>query len=143
MWWTYVSQAVMSIESTDKRLADFPFPSITICSQNKISKKKMSRILANPRYSQHFTKEQIMTLTLTMINALESINYADELKTISKIASASNISFKEILNVTSEVIICHLMWSFFCNRKKERKKLKKYSFDSRKAVATQPFLCIH
>ena len=84
-----------------------------------------------------------MTLTLTMINALESINYADELKTISKIASASNISFKEILNVTSEVIICHLMWSFFCNRKKERKKLKKYSFDSRKAVATQPFLCIH
>jgi hypothetical protein len=94
----------MSIESTDKRLADFPFPSITVCSQNKISKKKMSRILANPRYSQHFTKEQMMTLAIVMINALESINYtADELKTISKIANASNISFKELLNVTSEV----------------------------------------
>lgn len=93
----------MSIESTDKKLADFPFPSITVCSQNKISKIKMNRIVNNPKYAQ-FSENQMLVLALVMINAEESVNYADELKTINTIANSSGISFTELLKMTQQVI---------------------------------------
>lgn len=47
----------MRIESTDKKLSEFPFPSVTICNQNKLSKTKMNQLLNSSSKLQAVTGE--------------------------------------------------------------------------------------
>lgn len=55
-----ITKAVMSIESADEPLGNFLFPSVTICNQNKISKKKVMALMDNPRYNQAFDLNQMV-----------------------------------------------------------------------------------
>ena len=93
----------MSIESTDIKLALFPFPSITICNQNKLSKSKFDQIMNNSRYSELVTREQMKLAMLTLLKMEEAHKQADNLSEISKIFKNNGITTKELINITMQV----------------------------------------
>ena len=92
----------MSIESTDKKLSEFPFPSVTICSQNKISKAKLKQILTNPRYKQ-FDEKKMMTMMRVMIKVDAAFGRDDALMEINQLLIKGGISVAEVINITIKV----------------------------------------
>ena len=93
----------MSIESTDKKLSKFPFPSVTICNQNKLSKAKMDQFLSNSSKFQVLTAEQRTLMFLVMVRAEEAARYADELNAIHDYLREADITINEVINITTQV----------------------------------------
>lgn len=94
----------MSIESTDKKLSEFPFPSVTICNQNKLSKTKMNQLLSNSSKFQALTTEQITLMFLVMIRAEEAARHANELNVIHDYLRDADITIEEVINITTQVL---------------------------------------
>lgn len=96
-------KAVMTIESADHNLELYPFPSITICNQNKISKSKLDDLLLrNPRYGQ-FTVEQITFIVSVMLQVHEARNRTSELLKASKMLVSSGITTQDIIDIIHQV----------------------------------------
>lgn len=95
----------MSIVTANKRLGEYPFPSITICNQNKISKAKLSRLMDhNPRYKQLFSVRQLL-LMMSVFMQMHSANHQTEreLLEIERIMNDNAISVQEAINMTLQV----------------------------------------
>lgn len=96
----------MSIVTANKRLVEYPFPSITLCNQNKISKTKLYQFLnEESKYVRLFSIHQL----LLMMSVLMQIHTADhqthdELKEIDRIMNENGISVTEAINMTLQVI---------------------------------------
>lgn len=95
-------QAVMGIESLDGKLSDFPFPSVTVCSQNKISKRKLEQMMKNPRYKA-FNAKQLMLMMRVMIKVDAAFNRNDDLIAITHIAIKNGFTISELINMTIQV----------------------------------------
>ena len=96
----------MSIVTANKRLVEYPFPSITICNQNKISKTKLLRLLnENSRYAQLFSVHQLL-LMMSVLMQLHTANHQtqSELHEIDRIMNENGISVTEAVNMTLQVI---------------------------------------
>ena len=104
----------MRIESTDKKLSEFPFPSVTICNQNKLSKTKMNQLLNSSSKLQALTGEQITLLFLVMIRAEEAARHADELNAIHDYLREADISIDEVINITTQVF--EILMDYLCKR---------------------------
>lgn len=109
----------MSIETTDKKLSEFPFPSITICNQNKLSKTKMDRLLNSSSKFELLTAEQIALLFLVVIRAEEAARHADQLNSIHDYLRDTDTTIEEVINITTQVRTCYHMCSFVLYFKSE------------------------
>jgi len=96
-------QAVMSIENTDKKLATFPFPSVTICNKNKISKLKFDNLMKNSRYSV-ITPDQMKFVMLALLKIDETLhNRKHEIDSINNTLKNNGIYMAELVSITMQV----------------------------------------
>ncbi len=93
----------MSIENTDKKLATFPFPSITICNENKISKMKFDNLMKNSRYSV-ITPDQMKFVMLALLKIEETLNNRkQEIDLINDTLKNNGIYMAELVSITMQV----------------------------------------
>ena len=92
----------MTIDSADQNLELYPFPSVTICSQNKISKSKLEKLLHNPRYGE-FTFEQMAFIMSVMSQVHEAQNRAQDLIRINQMLDNNGIATQEIIDIINQV----------------------------------------
>ena len=100
-----MTKAVMTIESADRNLEFYPFPTVTICNQNKVSRSKLSNLLLhNPRYGQ-FTFEQMTFIVSVMLQVNEARNRTRELVYVSKLIASSGITLQDITDIINQVFV--------------------------------------
>lgn len=93
----------MTIESADQNIELYPFPSVTICNQNKISKSKLGDLLLrNPRYGQ-FSIEQMTLIVSVMLQVNEARNRTRKLINVSKMLVNGGITTQEIMDIINKV----------------------------------------
>jgi hypothetical protein len=102
MYYFFNEKAVMTIESADRNLESFPFPSITICNQNKISKSKLADLLRKPIYTK-FNTEQIKILVAVMLQVSKARNRSPEITDISQILESCQMKTNEVLDIINQV----------------------------------------
>ena len=93
-------QTVFSLVSVDQPLKDYPFPSVTICGQNKISEEKISLLLRNnPKYNQMFSAQQVALLAnqILQARAMDGDYLMDH---INNIPDTNGIAMAEVINIT-------------------------------------------
>ena len=92
----------MNYETADAPVGDYPFPTVTICSQNKISKTKLKHVLRNARYKQ-ITEAQMVLMTGVMMHIPTTRNRTIELVQIRHLLNEIGISLEELINITMQV----------------------------------------
>lgn len=93
----------MSIENTGKELSTFPFPSVTICNENKISKAKFDRLMKDSRYSV-ITPDQMKCVMLALMKIDETLSHRKEkIYSIKTILENSGIYMTELVSITMQV----------------------------------------
>lgn len=94
----------MAIETTAQRLSAYPFPSITICNQNKVSKAKLQRILRQqPKYQTFSSEQMALAMSALLLKADRDPEVTRLLNTFSTMLNQSGISLTDLLNATIEV----------------------------------------
>lgn len=93
----------MSIENIGKELSTFPFPSVTICNENKISKVKFDNLMKNSRYSV-ITPDQMKFVVLALMKIDETLSHRrEEIDSIKSILENSGIHMTELVSMTMQV----------------------------------------
>ena len=97
----------MTIESADHKLELYPFPSVTICSQNKISKSKLEKLLRNPKYGD-FTFEQMTFIISVMSQVYEARNRSQDIINTNKMLDNNGITTQEMTDIINQVSLQYI-----------------------------------
>ena len=104
MWQKYnATKLLTSIKSTNEPLNSFSFPSVTVCSQNRFSKTKLSRLRTQYTQLHQLTDYEIELILRIVIKPDSSSYYIDELKAIQKILDVNGVTIAQLINFTEQV----------------------------------------
>ena len=90
----------MNYETTDQHVGEYPFPTVTICSQNKISKTKLNNLL--PNYS-FLSDQQMILITSVMMHIPTVRNRSQELLELHQLLIDNGIVVGQLINITMKV----------------------------------------
>ena len=95
---------MLSVETTDLPLEMVEFPAVTICNQNKVSRRKLSRILKEPKY-RDFSADQMIFMMRTMIKVDSAFNRTQEVNSLQQLFTRRGISADDLVNTSLQVMI--------------------------------------
>ncbi|KAI9565143.1 putative amiloride-sensitive sodium channel [Daphnia sinensis] len=99
MWNKWVdSPVLMSLDSNRYPLKNIPFPAVTICNVNKVSKTKLLRVMEDPRY-KNITYEKMQKTLRYMTKLDRAIQNEKELDNLSGYYKSLNISSTDLFDV--------------------------------------------
>ena len=101
----------MSIESTDVPVDQFEFPSVTVCSQTRLSKSRLEQILKGPKFRTLTYEELKMTMKI-MMRPESAFNRTDKLDLIHKKLVMNGVTSEELINATLYVIFSRV--TYYC-----------------------------
>ncbi|XP_046649315.1 pickpocket protein 28-like isoform X2 [Daphnia pulicaria] len=92
------SPVLMSLDSNRYPLKNIPFPAVTICNVNKVSKTKLLRVMEDPRY-KNITYDKMQQTLRYMTKLDRAIKNEKELENLSEFYRTQNISSADLFDV--------------------------------------------
>jgi len=98
----YSSPLLYSIESTDVPVGQFDFPSVTVCSQTRLSKLRLEQTRRDPKF-QTLTYDELQMSMKVLMEPDSAYNRTDQLNRIHKKLVANGVTLEELINATLNV----------------------------------------
>ena len=112
------SPILMSLDTNNYQLSNVPFPAVTICNVNKVSKSHLLRILSEEKEFSKFSNMSYDT-SVEILRYLTKLDRAilkgDDLKRLDAFLRSQNISTTELVNILQQTApSCRLSpaWNF-------------------------------
>ena len=99
------SPILMSLDTNNYQLSNVPFPAVTICNVNKVSKSHLLRILSEEKEFSKFSNMSYDT-SVEILRYLTKLDRAilkgDDLKRLDAFLRSQNISTTELVNILQQ-----------------------------------------